>query len=115
LGHLDNGPYADPRVREALNRLFDRPTLSKSLFKNLAIFIPYFVWPSIFDKPPGLDQLPKWQFNVQTAKQLLSAAGFPNGLDMDLQYYDVAGSQDIITIYQQSALQGGVNLKLKKV
>lgn len=73
----DHAPFTDPRVRQAVALTLDRPGLVKALINgygtvgNESTFAPIF---------PSTDtSVPQRVQNLSTAKQLLSAAGMPNG------------------------------------
>ena len=70
-------PWADRRVRLAVNHAIDRPAINQSLtlgFSRLTgSMIPQdfeFAWPA-----------PLYAYDVRRAKQLLAEAGYPNGFD----------------------------------
>lgn len=67
-------PLDDPRVRKALSMAFDRKTLVETITRGGQIPAFTFVPPSSgFTPPKGMG------FNVEEAKKLLAAAGYPGG------------------------------------
>ena len=78
---LDKEPWNDVRIRRALSLAFDRNAIVQS-YSGLGQPAYSQDW-SYFglDKPWTVDQLgPYEKYDPQQAKQLMSAAGFPNGL-----------------------------------
>lgn len=73
-------PLKDIRVRQALVYAIDRETIGKQLYYGEAVplqvagFLPHLV-----NYPKGLTPLP---YDVQKAKELMSAAGYSNGFDI---------------------------------
>lgn len=73
----DQAPFTDPRVRQAMALTLDRPALVQALIAgngsvgNDSSFAPIF---------PSTDtSVPQRKQNIAMAKQLLAAAGHPNG------------------------------------
>lgn len=108
-------PFNDVRVRQAVNLALDRKAIIDGVFFGLAIpivggQIPQWSW--AFDsKLHPFSSRP----NIQKAKQLLAAAGYPNGLkaQFTLPNLDVLAPQGPII---QANLQAvGINLQLQEV
>jgi ABC-type transport system substrate-binding protein len=76
------GPLADIRVRQALNYAIDRDAYNKATELGLNE-VAWGVFPKAhWAYSGGVDKA--YAFNPDKAKQLLSAAGFANGLDLTL-------------------------------
>src|SRR5690606_7733984 len=75
-------PFADIRVRRALNMAVDVNTISKRIMRDQAKPAGAVVPPGVHGYDPALDvHLP---FDPDGAKKLLAAAGYPNGFDVRL-------------------------------
>jgi ABC-type transport system substrate-binding protein len=78
-------PYANKKVREALEYAVDRPTMAKTLgfgkFEALTQIVPSFspAYNSNYNPRP---------YNPEKAKHLLAEAGYPNGFDTKLLAID---------------------------
>jgi len=100
--HPDNKPFLDERVRRAMSMSWDRDLFDRT-FANADAFEAEGLrfanrWPSHItggwdgwwiDPRSSKDFGPasKWfQHDVAEAKKLLTAAGFPNGIDSELSY-----------------------------
>ncbi len=107
------GPLADPRVRRAFHLVLDRPVLVDVVKDVAPMMVGGFIYPfSSFATP--LDQLRQrlgYQDNtdpaVKEAKELMAAAGHPNGIEgLDFLVREVASfklwSQAIQAMLQQS-------------
>ncbi len=74
-------PLNDVRVRQAINHAIDKATMVRTILQNKA-----FVATGVF--PPSLaafnQKLKGYDFNPARAKELLAAAGFPNGFELEL-------------------------------
>lgn len=75
-------PFNDTRVRQALNYAIDRNQLINTLWSGQAVkgnvYLPY-----IF----GYADTPIYEYNVTKARELLVAAGYPNGFTFDILVY----------------------------
>jgi ABC-type transport system substrate-binding protein len=80
-GKNPKSPYANKKVREAVEYALDRPTIAKTIgfgkYEPLTQMVPSAS--PAYNK--GYDPRP---YNPEKAKQLLSEAGYPNGFDTKL-------------------------------
>ncbi|MDF2937109.1 MAG: extracellular solute-binding protein family 5 [Paenibacillaceae bacterium] len=79
LNTLKDGPLKDAKVRQALNYAVNKQTLIQGVLDGYATEIATISTPEYdgFD-----DSVKSFDFNTQTAKQLLAEAGYPNGLSL---------------------------------
>ena len=95
------GPLTDARVRQAINYAVDTRTILKQLMGGRGYLAPGVVSP-ILD---GADtSRTRYAYNVAKAKELLAAAGHPNGIDVALWH-----SQDAVIARLSQAVQGYLN------
>lgn len=95
------GPLTDVRVRQAINYAVDTKTILKQLMGGRGFLAPGVISP-ILD---GADTTrPRYAYDVAKAKQLLAAAGHPNGIDVELWH-----SQDLVIARLSQAVQGYLN------
>lgn len=75
-------PFADVRVRRAMNMAVDVNAITKRIMRGQAQPAGYVVPPGVHGYHKDLDQhLP---FDVEGARKLLAEAGYPNGFDVRL-------------------------------
>lgn len=112
--HYDKAPFKDVRVRRAFSLAMDRKAILDGLFLGQGITSPYFPWPSLLDKKPTPADLGQWAANrdVKQAKQLLEAAGFANGLDVDLAWS--YSQDDVVALAKQFGAEAGIRINLVK-
>ncbi|MCZ8185946.1 MAG: ABC transporter substrate-binding protein [Beijerinckiaceae bacterium] len=80
---LAKNPFLDIRVREAIDLAIDRNALAEVAMEGLGKAVNQMVTPSIF----GFNKaLPPREHNPAKAKQLLAAAGYPNGFKMQFSF-----------------------------
>lgn len=80
---LAANPFLDIRVREAIDMAIDRGALAEIAMEGLGKAVNQMVTPSIF----GFNKaLPPREYNPAKAKQLLAAAGYPNGFKMQFSF-----------------------------
>jgi peptide/nickel transport system substrate-binding protein/oligopeptide transport system substrate-binding protein len=95
------GPLADARVRQAINHAVDTKTILTQLMGGRGFLARGVVSP-ILD---GADtSRTRYAYDVATAKQLLAAAGHPNGIDIELWH-----SQDATIARLSQAVQSYLN------
>jgi len=115
---LSKPPFNDVRVRQALSMAIDRTTLYQAvggLFMDTGIFAPIDYFPEWYPDGPALDEMPpSWQYNPQKAKELLAAAGYPNGFSLVTN--ERGTPQDYATVPQQMWKKNiGVDLQIRAV
>ncbi|HZS84631.1 MAG TPA: ABC transporter substrate-binding protein [Stellaceae bacterium] len=113
---FDTKPFNDKRVRQALNYAIDKDAIDKSLFRGLAVRmtspLPEAQWG--FDK-----SLKGYPYDPKKAKELLAAAGYPNGFESELLTYNSARGYNSAGAELAVAIQGqlekiGVKTSVRK-
>ncbi|MFC2004448.1 ABC transporter substrate-binding protein [Chloroflexota bacterium] len=77
-GYHNQDPWADVRVREAMNIAIDREAINQAVELGTAAPIP-ICWPI-----PGWEELEPYPYDPKRAKQLLTEAGYPDGFSYNL-------------------------------
>jgi peptide/nickel transport system substrate-binding protein len=107
----DQAPFNDPRVRQAVALSLDRPGLVKALLGgygtlgNDSVFAPVY---ASTDK-----SVPQRQQDIAKAKQLLAAAGHPNGFSATLFSEVYQEMPQLAQNIAASCKQIGIDVKLK--
>ncbi|MGI8552184.1 MAG: ABC transporter substrate-binding protein [Dehalococcoidia bacterium] len=133
FGLQPGSPFLDPRVRRAASMLIDRDTwidtfFNISNFKNAGYPIESAwnshltpAYPNFWLDPKGKDLgagAANFGFNQGDAKKLLSAAGFPNGVETDIVFISTGQYGTIWPKYCdvfKGMLEDGGNFRLKVV
>jgi len=114
----DVKPFNDIRVREAMQMAIDLPTIAKTYYGGTvdtspstltAIAMvgwgfPYNQWPQ--------DLKDQYAYNPTAAKQLLAAAGYPNGFNTDV-VVDQAADLDLLQIVKSYFAAVGINMEIR--
>ncbi len=107
----EGGPWTDPRVRRAVGYCLDREQMVATLFEGQGIVAnDHPIYPTLpfFDA----DATPQRPRDIEMARQLLSDAGFPDGLSDTLQVGDIGEVPDLAAIVQQNCAEAGINLEV---
>ena len=106
-------PFSDIRVRQALNHAIDKQGIVKNIYSGLAEQINGGVVPG----QTGYVALPEFAYDPAKAKQLLAAAGYPNGFSTTLLGPKGAYFKDfeLQQAVQQQLRAIGVDVKLETV
>ena len=75
-------PFADKRVRQALNMTIDREAIKRNIMRGLSVPAGILVAPGVNGHSAELDQPAK--VDIEGAKKLLADAGYPNGFEVRL-------------------------------
>ncbi|MDX2230036.1 MAG: ABC transporter substrate-binding protein [Leptolyngbyaceae cyanobacterium bins.349] len=81
-------PLADVRVRQAIAYAINRPAIVKAFWGDLAQHSPHLLPDAL--SWANSSQLQPYPFDPPKAKQLLAAAGYANGFDLELMYMPVS-------------------------
>jgi peptide/nickel transport system substrate-binding protein len=103
-------PMGDVRVRQALNYAVDRKTIAKALYGNASLTLSQYA----LNGQPGYDASleAKYPYDPAKAKQLLAAAGYPNGFDLAVVDTPLVGLSKVISAIGGQLKQVGVNLQV---
>jgi len=115
LTNMDKPPLNDARVRQALSLAIDREELIKVLYGGAGQPALAGAVPGYFS-PQEVRQLVP--YDLEKSKQLLAAAGFPNGLELELIEPTTKYGQIFVTqvqLIQSQVKKANITLKLKPV
>jgi peptide/nickel transport system substrate-binding protein len=110
------GPLQNINVRKAIEYTIDQQEISEKVYQGIytpandTLFIP-----GQYPKPSWLMYKPT---NITKAKELLAAAGYPNGVDLTLAFTPVALSPempDVAALVQEQLATAGIRVTLKSV
>jgi len=92
---LDKAPYSDVRVRQALSMAVNREVVAEVINRGDAALYGPFPW-ALAGYTKRADYTyaslgPNYEYNVKKAKELLAAAGYPKGFDMELEWAEFQG------------------------
>jgi peptide/nickel transport system substrate-binding protein len=109
---VDKPPFDDIRVRQALDLCIDR----QDIIDKMAFGYGKFAGPIVPDMVryalPQEELHDFYKVDIAQAKQLLSAAGYENGLDVELKVENVADLSNLSQIVVQHLAKAGINVKL---
>ena len=107
----DQGPFTDPRVRQAIALTLDRTAIVQALFKGYADLGNDSPFAPVF---PSTDtSVPQRAVNMAQAKSLLAAAGHGSGFTTQLITEDFLEIPQLAQIVAQAAAPLGVKINLK--
>jgi peptide/nickel transport system substrate-binding protein len=110
----DKPPFNDVRVRRAMSMAINRQKQVDTLYEGHAIIgwgIPYFYFQD--ELPTAADFGPYWQYRPEEAKKLLAEAGYPNGFETTLFYYEYFPQMTSQIQLVQQDLKRNLNIELK--
>ena len=106
--NLKTKELQDPRVRQALRYLFDYDGMANSFLKGADVVHQSF-WASGFWA--AYDQNP-YKLDPAKAKELLTAAGYPDGFSIDLDAPNFAPFTNMAQSVQSTMAQGGIKVNI---
>jgi peptide/nickel transport system substrate-binding protein len=98
------------KVRQAINYAIDRKTIADTLGQGLGTPNYYHIIPGQIGYS---DKVPKYEFNLEKAKQLMAEAGYASGLEVVLDFISRPEDTQNAQLYQQMLAQIGVKLTLQ--
>lgn len=101
-------PFADKRVRQALNYAFDSEAYAKVVFNGYAVEPTSIFSTAILYHAP---QTP-YKVDLEKAKSLMKEAGYEDGFDVEIIVDNTSIEQKGATFVMQQLSQIGVNVKL---
>lgn len=105
-------PLDDARVREAVSLAVDRKGLTENYLRGKAVPATCFIPKGI----PGYDEsAPEFEYNPEKAKQLLSEAGYPDGIELTVIISEKAVLAPILEVLQQQFKESNIDLTIQKV
>ena len=112
--NVSKEPFNDPRVREAIYIGIERKQFIDKVFQGEAAPMGVFSNGLAFWALPQEEIAPYVTTDVQKAKELLSAAGYPDGFDLDIDTSNgVKLMQDHAEILVSELRKLGINANLK--
>ena len=106
----DIAPFTDPRVRQAVAYTVDRTGAVAALLSGDGTVANDYPFGPRF---PSTDtSIPQRTQNIAMAKQLLAAAGHPNGFSTTLDSEIYQEIPELAQVIQQGAAKAGINIKL---
>lgn len=105
--------YPDARVRQAIALSIDRAAICESILSGTATVPTSYI-------PAGIighdDSLPEFEYDPETAKELLAEAGYPDGIDLRVTVNTkYASNVAIATAFQAQAKEAGINVEIEQV
>ena len=102
----EGGPFSDPRVRQAVGYCLNREQLVQTIYEGQALVAnDHPVHPSLPFFDGTQEQRPR---DIEMAKQLLSDAGYPDGIESTLQVGDIAEIPKVAAIVEQNLAEVGI-------
>ena len=118
---LDKAPYSDVRVRQALSMAINREIVAEVINRGDAALYGPFPW-ALAGYTKRADYTyanlgPNYEYNAKKAKELLAAAGYPNGFDMELEWAEFQGwtFSEFVQLVARFFGDVGVRVKLKQL
>lgn len=97
-------PFNDVRVRRAVAHAIDRSTLQVILGDTVVVTDQLFT-PAFFGYTPDVTI---YNYDPATARDLLTAAGYPNGLDVQITSTQLAPWPDLMPVVEQNLRDIGI-------
>ena len=118
---IDKAPFNDVRVRQALSMAINRDVIAEVINRGDATLYGPFPWVMAgYTKRADYSYAnlgPNYQYNPKKAKELLAAAGFPNGLDLEIEWAEFQGWTygEFVQLLARFFGDIGVRTKLKQL
>lgn len=115
---MDKPPFDDIRVRRAMNLAIDQRAIQASLLNGEGALLNYPFsqrWDGLYQPieqlSPAAQEL--FEHKPEKVKELLTEAGYPNGLDFTVQVCSCSPyHMDMVAMLQAYYQQSGINMKI---
>lgn len=96
--NTEKEPFNDPKVRQAISKAIDRPTLIEGIYEGFGI-------PAISPLAPGIfgytEDVTSMAYNMDEAKALLAEAGYADGFKTTIWTNDNPARQQVAIVLQE--------------
>ncbi|AEF84734.1 extracellular solute-binding protein, family 5 [Treponema primitia ZAS-2] len=107
INTLKKGPLQDKRVRQALNYAIDKQALITGVLDNFGKQLATISTPEYRGFDPSITP---YEYNPAKAKELLAAAGYPNGLNLEISTTSgFLNGSDFVQAFASQLKDVGVN------
>ena len=113
--NTENPYFKDVRVRRAMLYALDSDLITESVGGEMATRACGLLAPGVYEAAIGCDVLPKYAYDPQKAKALLTEAGFPNGFKSKLTILAVVPYVDIAPVLQDYWRKVGIDMEIEAV
>ena len=109
-------PFSSPKVREAMNLAIDWPQLLAGPYKGFAVAAPWVVPTILAGVPVGAAPI----YDLNKAKRLLAAAGYPKGFAFTLtvnpgELFSGPGAEPLTVFLKSELARAGINVTVQQV
>lgn len=109
---VDNEPFTDKRVRQAVAYCMDRPAIIQALWGGKGTIANDTLFSSLYPNPP---KLPQRAQDYAKAKQLLTDAGHPNGLTLNLTAMNYHESPQYAQLIKAQCVPAGIKVNIDMI
>lgn len=110
---VDRGPLSDPRVREALDIAINRDDAIEKMYYGEGRYNGPMAWTLVYWSLPQEELKAALKYDPEKAKQLLSAAGYEDGLTLNAPVMGIGDVPKVATIVQDHYSKVGVTLDIQ--
>lgn len=108
-----NYAFSDKKLREAAQYALDRDSIAQALGFGVGQAAYYPLW---FPGMLGYDEgLPKRTFDLNKAKTLLTEAGYPNGVDVEVKVINRPSDVRPLEVVQEMWRKANIRLKINQL
>lgn len=108
--NLNDKPFSDERVRQAIAHAINVDAIQQSIFKASAVRVPAVAHPKQFGFDPSIKAR---EYNPDKAKQLLAEAGYPNGFSVVLHHYVAGAGHQVADAIAADLAKVGIKAEIK--
>nr|VDG63751.1 peptide ABC transporter periplasmic protein [Streptococcus thermophilus] len=110
---VDAEPFDDERVRQAMRLAANRPGMVDQVFSGEGQLGNDMF--ALYD-PSYPHEFPQREQNIDEAKKLLADAGYPDGIEVELNTSEIAsGAIRAAQVYAEQVREAGINVKINQV